>query len=418
MLSADMTSPVRIYPRLDIADLTTMGNLTCAAFKGPLPVVVLQDARDGDTMLRAVGVQDKYSAFQSLVAKLCCGGGAAAGAATGGLRIIAASASVNRLEVLMLVASSGSSVASRPDQAAFRLLAQMLRAGEDTLYLVYFARDHAAASRGREVLESLNPEDNPMLTVERQVVTSADSLAVSLEAHATALKAHLLVVSMDAAVGGAALGSTAVAVAKKTEFPLLVVKSDLDERLHAMSAGLQAVRDAEVTGKNIATVVKGFHLKDSPGVRALLGVEVRCEEAAAPAIPLRFWLPFHCGQKCRCWGSQFDDPVAAVPLVHGYTADRGRGDGDARLRGRPPAAEARHASPRPLQGRREPVRRRRGRQRRGAAARRRGADGPGAGARRESRHQGRRCACAARFPSAYTRMCPPLHSSLTRPLLG
>lgn len=121
-----------------------------------------------------------------------------------------------------------------------------------------------------------------------QVVVSAESLAVALESFATTAKAHLVVVSMDAAAaggggGGGALGSTALAVAKKTEFPLLVVKSDLDERIRAMSTGMQAVRDAEVCGRNAAAVVKGFHIKDNPGIRTILGAEARSSARPAPS---------------------------------------------------------------------------------------------------------------------------------------
>lgn len=258
--------PVRVNPSLHVADLPMLAGLSVSSYRSPLPVVFLTGLEGGDTLLRVAGLQDRNVAFQAFIHRLTPGAP---------LAVVAASAAQHRFDVVLLVHEGPLGAAPKTHAAAFRLLAQLLRAGEDTLHLVYFAQDHSELARAQKVLDGFAPDDNPMLAVTRKVLVTTDSIPVALDNFADAVSAQVVVVAAGtSAGGGVTLGSVAMTVAKRSIFPVLVAKPDLEGRVAAAGARLKAVQDEEVGGRAAAGFLKGGS-RDAPGIRVLLGVEVR-----------------------------------------------------------------------------------------------------------------------------------------------
>lgn len=253
-----------------------MAGLAVSSYRSPLPVVLLTNSDAGDTMLRAAGLQDKNVAFQAFVHKLS--------SQQAPLSVMASSAAQHRFDVVMLLHEGPLGASPKTHNAAFRLLAQLLRAGEDTLHLVYFAQDVSELGRAQKVLDGYTPEDNPMLAVTRKVLVLTESIPVALDHYADSVGAQLVVVAAGTGAGGGMiLGSVAMTVAKRSTFPLLVAKPDLEGRVAAAGVRLKAVQDEEVGGRAGGALRGGA--RDAPGIRVLLGVEVsgaQCRLAAAP----------------------------------------------------------------------------------------------------------------------------------------
>lgn len=241
--------------------------------QSPLPVVLLSGPPMGDTMLRAVALQDKSLAFQTFISKLS--------SQAAPLSVVASSTAKRRFDVVMLVHEGPLGGTPKTNEAAFKLLVQLLKAGEDTIHLVYFAQDAGELGRAKTVLEGFQPDDNPMLKVERKVQVITESIPIALDHFADGVGAQLVVVAASAATGGGAvLGSVAMTVAKKCTFPLLVAKPDLEGRVAAAGARLRAVQDEEVGARRDA-VLRGAS-RDAPGLRVMLGVEARGSPALCP----------------------------------------------------------------------------------------------------------------------------------------
>lgn len=358
--------PVRVFPTLHVEDLPMLAGLSVSAFRSPLPVVLLSGPDAGDTMLRAAALQDKNVAFQAFVHRLTSSSLSSSAQQQGApLTVVASSAASHRFDVVMLVHEGPLGATAKTHGAAFRLLAQLLRAGEDTMHLVYFAQNVGELARAQKVLEGLTPDaDNPMLEVTRKVLVPTDSISLALDHFADSVGAQLVVVAAGTAVGGAAvLGSVAMTVARRTTFPLLIAKPDLEGRVVAAGDRLKALQDEEAGGRPRGGM-RGGARGEAPGLRVLLGVEVRSKSSGV--FPPRLFAvshhhmhpPPHALQRLQAlFAPRADGSCSPLPPHRTRNArvcaDGVDRDGPHRLLRDAPAAEARHAHPGPL---REPRR--------------------------------------------------------------
>lgn len=66
----------------------------------------------------------------------------------------------------------------------------------------------------------------------------------------------------------------ALAVARRTSFPLLVVKADAEGRVNAALNAMRTVQDAKTAGRNVGSVVRSFRPREGPGFKVMVGVDV------------------------------------------------------------------------------------------------------------------------------------------------
>lgn len=266
MKGAAAAAHTGMYPEMDVSDLTTVGGLPCAAYRGGAPVVLLRGPESADTMLRVVGRQDSDANFQEAVSRLA--------PAKTEIRLVVSDEQHKRFTVVLLVADSP----QKASLTAFKMASQLLRPGVDELILLHVARDTGAVANGDKVFDSYVAPLNRMLHVRHEIVVAGEQLPVVVEQFCDRVKAHLVVMGSEAtAPGGKVLGSMAIAVARKLSFPLLVVKADAETKVNAAIAALKAVQDGRVPGKTAGRppLLSALAPRDAagPGFRVMLGVE-------------------------------------------------------------------------------------------------------------------------------------------------
>lgn len=251
-----------VYPDMDICDLTVVCGLPCTAYRGGAGVVQLRGPENADTMLRVVGRQDADANFQDAVSRLA--------PAKADLTMVVSSMEHKRFTVVLLVSDSP----QKASLTAFKMATLLLRPGVDELVLLHVARDTQGVAIGAKIFEPYVAPLNRMLNIRSETLVAAEQLPVAVEQYCDKVKAHLVIMGSEAtAVGGKVLGSMALAVAKRISYPLLVVKTDAENRVNSAMAALKTIQDARVAGKNVKTLVSSMNPKEGPGFRVMFGVE-------------------------------------------------------------------------------------------------------------------------------------------------